>query len=296
MTGFVDRHIGPGEADIKAMLAEVGYQSLKDFVTAAVPAAIRFSDNFQLSRFPAPLSESDALKRARAIAAKNSIFRSYIGQGYYGTITPPVIQRNVFENPGWYTQYTPYQPEISQGRLEALLNFQTMICDLTKMEIANASLLDEGTAAAEAMNMSYGLKFKEGNVDQSAYLVSDQCFPQTIALVKTRAAALDIPVIIADVKTFNFDRPCFGMLLQYPDDYGRIENIRPSIERAQAAGALVTVATDLLALALIVPPGELGADIVVGSSQRFGVPLGYGGPHAAFLPHAPCINALCPVG
>lgn len=283
MKAFVDRHIGPGESETAKMLADVGYNNINDFIAAVVPQSIRDTDHLMLSRFRVALSESDALKRLRGIASKNKVFRSYIGQGYAGTLIPPVIQRNVLENPGWYTQYTPYQPEISQGRLEALLNFQTMICDLTKMEIANASLLDEATAAAEAMTMSHAIKAKDGNEDLGTFFVSDKCYPQTIALVKTRAKVLDIPILVGDAKNLDFKTKCFGLLLQYPDDEGRVENILPIIERAHAAGAIVTVATDLLALALIKPPGELGADMVVGNSQRFGVPLGFGGPHAAFF-------------
>src|SRR5205085_4827335 len=212
-------------------------------------------------------------------AAENRVFKSYIGMGYYGSITPPVIQRNVLEDPRWYTPYTPYQSEVSQGRLEALLNFQTMVMDLTGMEIANASLLDEATAAAEAMHMCLAIN---GHEDR-AFFVAEDCHPQTIAVVRSRAAPLGIEVIVGDHKTFAFDRPIFGALVQYPATDGAIYEYGPFIERVHEQGALAVVAADLLSLALLRPPGEFGADIAVGSTQRFGVPIGYGGPHAAYL-------------
>ncbi|MBD2461066.1 aminomethyl-transferring glycine dehydrogenase [Oscillatoria sp. FACHB-1407] len=273
---FQRRHIGPSEGDIQQMLNVLGLTNLDDLIDKAVPQAIRVKQPLQLGKGQ---SEYESLMELKAIASKNQIFRSFIGMGYANCITPPVIQRNILENPGWYTQYTPYQPEISQGRLEALLNFQTMVIDLTGMEIANASLLDEGTAAAEAMTMSFGLH--KGKA--TAFWVSDACHPQTIDVIQTRAEPLGIQVIIGDHRTTEFDQPIFGALLQYPATDGAIYDYKAFIDRAHAAGALVTVAADLLSLTLLTPPGEFGADIVVGNTQRFGVPLGYGGPHAAYF-------------
>ncbi|MFH1574340.1 MAG: aminomethyl-transferring glycine dehydrogenase, partial [Acidobacteriota bacterium] len=273
---FSRRHIGPREQDCRGMLETLGLDSMDALIEKTVPGSIRITRPLRLD--PA-LSEQEALVQLREIASKNDVFRSFIGMGYYDCHTPPVIQRNILENPGWYTQYTPYQAEIAQGRLEALLNFQTMVADLAGLEIANASLLDEGTAAAEAMNMSYGIC----KTDAEAFFVSEKCFPQTIAVVQTRARAKGIEVIVGDHETFRFDRPVFGALLQYPDGDGTIHDYSAFAERAHAAGALVTVAADLLSLALLKPPGEFGADIAVGNTQRFGVPLGYGGPHAAYF-------------
>ncbi len=273
---FEQRHIGPREAEIQQMLALLGFQSLADLIDQAVPASIRLNRPLQIDN---PRSEAEALADLKGIASKNKIYRSFIGMGYANCITPPVIQRNILENPGWYTQYTPYQPEIAQGRLEALLNFQTMVIDLTGLEIANASLLDEATAAAEAMAMSYGLHKGKAN----AFWVSELCHPQTIDVVKTRALPLGIDVIVGDHRTFEFDTPVFGVLLQYPATDGAIFDYQEFVDRAHAAGALVTVAADILSLTLLKPPGEFGADIAVGSTQRLGVPLGYGGPHAAYF-------------
>jgi glycine dehydrogenase len=274
---FVHRHIGPNAAEAAAMLKVCGFSSLDEMVDSAVPKAIRSAKPLNL---PASRSEHGLLNELRAIAAQNQVFRSFIGMGYYDCITPGVIQRNVFENPGWYTQYTPYQAEISQGRLEALLNFQTMVTDLTGMEIANASLLDEGTAAAEAMTMAHGIKNAE---DGHALFVSETCHPQTIEVVRTRAKALGIPVLVGNHHTFDFTQKVFAVLAQYPATDGTIHDYRAFIEKAHANNALAVIATDLLALTLLQPPGEFGADMVVGNSQRFGVPLGYGGPHAAFF-------------
>ena len=257
------------------MLAQLGRGNLDELIDAAVPKAIRLGRKLNL---PAPLGEFAALAELRRIAGENKVFRSFIGQGYYDTITPPVIQRNVLENPGWYTQYTPYQAEISQGRLEALLNFQTMVTDLTAMDIANASMLDEATAAAEAMTMS--LRLKDG---RNIFFVSENCHPQNIEVVRSRAQALKIEVVVGNHETFAFTEKVFGALVQYPDTFGAIHDYTGFAEKAHAAGAMLTVATDLLALTLIKPPGEFGADIAVGSAQRFGVPLGYGGPSAAFF-------------
>ena len=273
---FVDRHIGPSDPDIQQMLQTLGLPTLSAMIDQAVPAGIRIQRPLQLS---ASRSEYALLADLKAIAQKNQIFRSWIGMGYHNCITPPVIQRNILENPGWYTQYTPYQPEIAQGRLEALLNFQTMVIDLTGLEIANASLLDESTAAAEAMSMSYGL-CKTG---AKAFWVSEACHPQTIDVIRTRALPLGIEVIVGDHRTFEFETSVFGALLQYPASDGAIYDYQEFVDRAHAAGSLVTVAADLLSLTLLKPPGEFGADIAIGNTQRFGVPLGYGGPHAAYF-------------
>jgi glycine dehydrogenase len=273
---FADRHIGPREREQAAMLATLGYGSLAELVDAAVPSVIREPDALTLTD---ALSETDALARLRALADRNEVFTSLIGLGYHDTITPPVILRNVLENPAWYTAYTPYQPEISQGRLEALLNFQTMVSDLTGMDLANASLLDEGTAAAEAMAMLHRTNARRGMV----FLVDADAHPQTIDVVRTRAEPLGIEVVVADPDTVESVDGCFGVFVQYPGSSGRLRDLAPTIDRAHAHGALVCVAADLLALVLVTPPGEVGADAVVGTTQRFGVPLGFGGPHAAYL-------------
>ena len=273
---FVDRHIGPRTDEQAAMLAALGYGSLAERVDAAVPAVIREAAPLTL---PEPLSETDALTSLRGLAARNEVFTSLIGLGYHDTITPPVILRNVLENPAWYTAYTPYQPEISQGRLEALLNFQTMVTDLTGMDLSNASLLDEGTAAAEAMAMLQRINPKAGSV----FLVDADAHPQTIDVVRTRAEPLGIEVVVADPETMGDVDGCFGVLVQYPGSSGRLRDLAPIVERAHGRGALVCVAADLLALVLVTPPGEVGADAVVGTTQRFGVPLAFGGPHAAYL-------------
>jgi len=273
---FLDRHIGPRDLDVQQMLQTLGLSSLDALIDHAVPPGIRIKRPLKLGE---SRGEYELLADLKAIAQKNQIFRSFIGMGYHNCITPPVIQRNILENPGWYTQYTPYQPEIAQGRLEALLNFQTMVIDLTGLEIANASLLDEGTAAAEAMAMSYGL-CKTG---AKVFWVSEACHPQTIDVIRTRALPLEIAVIVGDHRTFQFEIPIFGALLQYPATDGAIYDYQEFVDRAHTAGALVTVAADLLSLTLLKPPGEFGADIAVGNTQRFGVPLGYGGPHAAYF-------------
>jgi glycine dehydrogenase len=272
---FVRRHIGPNESEAREMLGLSGFKHLDDLANAAVPKSIRLDKKLNL---PAARSEFEALAELKKIASENKLFRSFIGMGYYDCITPPVIQRNVLENPGWYTQYTPYQAEISQGRLECLLNFQTMVADLTALPVANASLLDEATACAEAMTMSHALK--DG---RNVFFVSENCHPQNIEVVRTRAKALGIELIVGNHEKIQFNEKVFGALVQYPDTFGAIHDFGPFIEEAHRAGALVTFCTDLLALSLIKPPGEFGADIAVGSAQRFGVPLGYGGPHAAFF-------------
>jgi len=273
---FVRRHIGPDENDRRAMLEILGCSSMDDLIGRTVPASIRLARPLQLG---GQRGEYEALAELRRLALRNKVFRSFIGMGYHDCFTPPVILRNILENPGWYTQYTPYQPEISQGRLEALLNFQTMITDLTGLDIANASLLDEATAAAEAMHMSYGLHKGEANT----FFISEACHPQTIAVVETRARAQGIDVLVGNHETFDFSLPVFGVLVQYPASDGSIHDYAAFVKRAHEAGALVTVAADLLALTLLSPPGEFGADIAVGNTQRFGVPLGYGGPHAAYF-------------
>ncbi|HEX4684591.1 MAG TPA: aminomethyl-transferring glycine dehydrogenase [Gemmatimonadaceae bacterium] len=274
---FVPRHIGPSDADVRAMLDLLGYESLDALIDATVPAGIRMKQPLAIHH---QMTEYEALTNLRTIASRNQIHRSYLGLGYYDTVTPPVIQRNVLENPGWYTAYTPYQAEIAQGRLEALLNFQTTVIDLTGLEIANASLLDEGTAAAEAMAMSYAVRGKPG---KETYFVADDCHPQTIEVVKTRANARGVNVVVGDWRKAPIGDDVFGALLQYPATDGAVHDFRQFCDRAHAVQAMVTVATDLMSLVLLTPPGEWGADVAVGNSQRFGVPLGYGGPHAAFF-------------
>ncbi|MEX2570705.1 MAG: aminomethyl-transferring glycine dehydrogenase [Gemmatimonadota bacterium] len=274
---FIPRHIGPNPDEVRDMLKTLDFSSLGDLVDATIPSDIRLDRQLQLR--PAG-TEEEVLAELREIAARNQVWRSYIGMGYHDTITPPVIQRNILENPGWYTAYTPYQAEVAQGRLEALLNYQTVIIDLTGLPVANASLLDEATAAAEAMGMSYAAK---GSDDRNTFFVSADCHPQTIDVVRTRAEARGIDVTVGDHREFTPDESTFGVLLQYPATDGRVEDLRGICSLAREAGCLVTVATDLLALTMLTPPGEFGADIAVGSSQRFGVPLGYGGPHAGFF-------------
>ena len=273
---FVHRHIGPSEEDGRSMFEIMGFPTLDAMIEKTIPEQIRSQAGLRLEP---SLSEFAATGVLRKMASLNKVYRSYIGMGYYDCITPPVIQRNILENPGWYTQYTPYQPEISQGRLEALLNFQTMVADLTALPVANASLLDEGTAAAEAMNMCYALSKEE----RGRFFVSEGCHPQTIAVVKTRADAKGIDVVVGNHDDFDFSQPVCGALVQYPATDGTIHDYTNFIARAHQAGAIVAVAADLLSLTLLKPPGEFGADIAVGTTQRFGVPLGYGGPHAAYL-------------
>src|SRR6478672_11927093 len=274
---FARRHIGPNEEEVRAMLRDVGFDSVGALIDATVPKDIRLGRQLNL---PEAKSEGEALVELRAIAQKNKIARSFIGAGYYDCITPPVIQRNILESPGWYTAYTPYQAEIAQGRLEAVLNFHTMVMDLTSMEIANASLLDEATAAAEAMTMSYALKGKPG---KEIFLVASECHPQTIDVVKTRASVRGIEVRVSSYADFKVTPEVFGVLVQYPATDGAVFDYTKTVEQAHANDALVTVAADILSLVLLTPPGEWGADIVVGNTQRFGVPLGYGGPHAAYF-------------
>ncbi len=268
------RHIGPSPAEMAEMLAAVGVQTLDDLIDQTVPASIRQSQPLSW----APLSEHDLLARMRAVAAKNRVMTSLIGQGYHGTVTPPAIQRNILENPAWYTAYTPYQPEIAQGRLEALLNYQTMVADLTGLPVANASLLDEATAAAEAMTMAERVAKSKAK----AFFVDHGCHPQTIAVIQTRAIPLGIEVIVDDPASLKAEK-VFGAIFQYPGTYGHVTDFTDQIAALHASKAVAVVATDLLALTMLKEPGAMGADIAIGSSQRFGVPMGYGGPHAAFM-------------
>jgi glycine dehydrogenase len=278
---FAPRHIGPRGEEVAAMLKEVGAASLDTLIDEAIPASIRLKAPLDV---PAAESESEYLARLKQIARKNKVFRSFIGLGYSDTLTPSVIRRMVFENPGWYTPYTPYQAEIAQGRLESLLNFQTMVSDLTGMAVANASLLDEGTAAGEAMTLLHRVQGKKLGTANGTFLVSDRVFPQTIEVLRSRAEPLGITLKIVAADQMSLDAPdVFGALVQYPDEQGRLDDLKPFIARAHAANVKVAVATDLLALTLATAPGEAGADVVFGNSQRFGVPLGFGGPHAAFF-------------
>ncbi|GAB4122653.1 MAG: aminomethyl-transferring glycine dehydrogenase [Sideroxydans sp.] len=281
MSEFASRHNGSNAHDVQAMLNRIGAASLDALIDQTIPASIRLPRPLNL---PEGMSEHALLQHLRSIAAKNRLYKSYIGLGYYGTVLPAVIQRNILENPGWYTAYTPYQAEIAQGRLEALLNFQTMVCDLTGMEIANASLLDEATAAAEAMTMLYGLRSRDdAATGRNAFFVSHECFPQTIEVLKTRARPLGIELVIGDFRTLTLNDKLYGALLQYPTADGTVHDYTDFVARAKANGMTVAVAADILSLVLLTPPGEWGADVVLGSTQRFGVPLGYGGPHAAYF-------------
>src|SRR3990172_5732104 len=274
---FLSRHLGPRDHDLPSMLETVGAVSIEALIEDTVPAGIRLRRPLDL---PEPRGEFELLEELRAIARQNRVFRSFIGQGYYDCITPPVIQRNILENPGWYTAYTPYQAEIAQGRPEALLNYQTMVVDLTGLPLANASLLDEATAAAEAMHMAHAVA-KPG---KNAFYVSEDCHPQTMGGGKPGAAPLGIEIRVGGLEAADFvSQGLFGILVQYPTTDGRIQDHAGLAEKDHAAGALLVVASDLLALTLLRPPGEFGADIAIGSAQRFGVPMGMGGPHAAFL-------------
>ena len=275
---FARRHIGLNQSNVDGLLTELGYKNLEDFSKAVLPENIFVRENLEMDE---PMTEEEALQALKKIAAKNEVFRSFLGQGYFGTITPKVILRNVFESPGWYTSYTPYQPEIAQGRLEALINFQTMVGDLTGLEIANASLLDESTAAAEAMTLA----FRVGKSKSQKFFIDENCFPQTIAVVSARAKPIGIKVVVGDSITLESlsEETYFGALIQYPNNHGEICDFTSVISSLHSHNALVIMATDLMALTLIKSPGELGADIAIGSSQRFGVPLGFGGPHAAFM-------------
>ncbi|MDO9061459.1 MAG: glycine dehydrogenase, partial [Bradyrhizobium sp.] len=270
------RHIGPSPRDVAAMLETVGAKSLDALMAETLPSSIRQKAPLDLGT---ALSETGALAHMRELAAQNRMFTSLIGQGYSGTFLPAVIQRNILENPAWYTAYTPYQPEISQGRLEALFNFQTMICDLTGLDVANASLLDEATAAAEAMALAERAAYGKAK----AFFVDSEVHPQTLAVLRTRAEPLGWSLIVGDPAVDLDSAEVFGALLQYPGTSGAVRDLRPAIAALRAKGALAVVAADLLALTLLASPGELGADIAIGSAQRFGVPMGYGGPHAAYM-------------
>ena len=255
----------------------IGVQDLNDLVSKTVPAAITIKKH---TRLGGALTETETLNRIREIASENKVFKSYLGLGYYASITPPVILRNIMENPGWYTQYTPYQPEISQGRLESLLNYQTMVCDLTGMDVSNASLLDEATAGAEAMIVA----FSTSKNKSKKFFVDQHCFPQTIECVKTRAKGFGIEVIVGDFEKLDFERDLpFGVMVQYPNSTGDVQSYEAFAAKCHKNGTVVSCATDLMALALLKPPGQFGVDIAFGNSQRFGIPLGYGGPHAAFF-------------
>ena len=278
---FVNRHNGPDAQEILAMLQKIDAPTLDALIDQTVPSAIRLKQPLNLAE---GLAEYDYLQHLRGLAAKNKLFKTYIGLGYNDTIVPPVIQRNILENPGWYTAYTPYQAEIAQGRLEALLNYQTMVCDLTGMEIANASLLDEATAAAEAMTMLYAVRSREAaEQGKNSFFVSHECYPQTIELLKTRAKPLGIELVIGDFKTVTLHDKLYGALLQYPAANGVVHDYAEFVTQAKAQGMSVAVAADILSLVLLTPPGEWGADVVLGTTQRFGVPMGYGGPHAAYF-------------
>ena len=287
-SAFVNRHIGSKENEIQSMLNELKFTSLNYLTNTIVPKNIHCNSSLNL---PKALSETETKKRLYELASRNSVYRSYIGMGYYGTVTPGVIKRNILENPGWYTQYTPYQAEISQGRLEALLNFQTMVSDLTGLPIANSSLLDEATAAAEAMLMFFNAT-KDSN--KIRFLVSNGCHPQTIDVLKTRAEPLGISLFISHHDSFSFDKTVFGALVQYPNTEGAIEDFSGLCNSAHKNGSYICMATDLLALTVLKPPGEMGADVTVGNAQRFGVPMGYGGPHAAFFTTTEKFNRKIP--
>lgn len=278
---FLGRHVGPRPEDVEEMLKVIGVKSVDELIEQTVPDSIRLKETLDL---PAPLSEDEFLNRIKAVASKNKLYRSFIGQGYYDTISPAVIIRNILENPAWYTSYTPYQAEVSQGRLEALLNYQTMILELTGMEITNCSLLDEATAAAEAMTMMYALRNKEmKKAGANKLFVDEKIFPQTKDVLITRSAPQGIELVYGDYENFEFTPEVFGAIVQYPAANGEVRNYKDFTAKVHAHGALLTVAADLMSLVLLTPPGEWGADVVVGTSQRFGIPMGYGGPHAAYM-------------
>src|SRR5574343_618434 len=276
---FIARHIGPDAAEQQEMLSLLGYASRAALIDALVPASIRNKNTLPLGQFTESMPETEALAKLKAIAGKNKVLKSLIGQGYYNTHTPGVILRNIFENPAWYTAYTPYQPEISQGRLEAILNFQQTITDLTGMGIANASMLDEGTAAAEAMTLIQ----RVGKAKSTTFYVANDVLPQTLEVVQTRAKPLGITVKTFDAAELAGVSDTFGVMLQYPGVNGVVRDYKEAVATVKATGAMVIVAADLLSLTMLTPPGEWGADVVVGNSQRFGVPLGFGGPHAGYM-------------
>src|SRR3954451_17646858 len=279
-TEFERRHIGPDKTEVKEMLTTIGVESIEELINKTIPPSIHLE---QPLRLPAAISEYEYLNELKQVALKNKVYKTWVGQGYYNTITPSVILRNLFENPGWYTQYTPYQAEISQGRLESLLNFQTMIADLTGLELANASLLDEATAAAEAMAMLFHHVNNPGKITKPKFFVDNHAFPQTKDVIVTRATPIGVELVFGEYAEAQLDETYFGAFIQYPNNNGSIEDYKAFIEQVHAVEGYVVMATDLLALTLLTSPGELGADVAVGSAQRFGVPLGYGGPHAAFF-------------
>jgi glycine dehydrogenase len=276
---FVLRHIGPREDEVKEMVATIGVQSLNELIDKTIPTDIRLAHDLNL---PKAMSEFEYLTHIQKLANKNKLYKNYIGLGYHPTIVPGVIQRNILENPGWYTSYTPYQAEISQGRMEALITYQTMICDLTGLKIANASLLDEGTAAGEAMLMLFHSRSRN-QANASKFFVSNEVLPQTMDVLKTRAIPLDIELVFGDHEKFEFTNEIFGALIQYPGKSGQIYDYTAFVEKAKAVDAKIAVAADLLSLSLLTPPGEWGADVVIGTTQRFGIPMGYGGPHAGYF-------------
>ena len=276
---FVDRHVGPNHEEVKEMLKDIGVNSLDQLIDETIPENIRLKEKLNL---PETLSEYRLIAYLGELAKKNKILKSYIGLGYYGTVTPSVILRNILENPGWYTQYTPYQAEISQGRLEALLNFQTAVSDLTGLEVANASLLDEGTAAAEAMLMLFASR-KAQKKNANKFFVSQECFPQTIDILKTRSEPRGIELVIGDHKKVDLTDDMFGVLVQYPVCDGEVYDYKEFFEKVHSKGIFTVTAADIMSLVILIPPGEFGSDVVVGSTQRFGIPMGYGGPHAAYF-------------
>lgn len=287
---FTKRHIGPNAEETKKMLETIGAESLEQLIEQTVPASIRMENELEI---PEGISEYEYLRSLKKTASKNKLFQNYIGMGYYNTFTPSVILRNIFENPGWYTQYTPYQAEIAQGRLEALINYQTMVTELTALPIANASLLDEGTAAAEAMNMFFGQRNKR-KTEAPKFFVDKNCLPQTIAVLKSRTRFLEIELVIDSTENVTPGSEFFGALLQYPSQDGEIVNYKDWIATVKGNGVYIAMATDLLALTLLTPPGELGADVAIGNTQRFGVPMGFGGPHAAFFATTDDFKRLVP--
>ncbi len=277
---FEYRHHGKNDDSTKRKLNQIGVSTIEELIDQTIPKSIQLQETIKL---PEPLTELAFLVETKALAAKNKIFKSLIGQGYYGTKTPAVIQRNILENPGWYTAYTPYQAEIAQGRLEALINFQTMVIELTGMEIANASLLDEGTAAAEAMSMLAGIR-KGSKKTSNKFFVERTVFEQTIEVLKTRAKPIGIEIVIGDYRDLDVnDADFYGLLVQYPNKYGEAHDFADLFNKAKENDLSIAVAADLLSLALLKPPGEIGADVVIGTTQRFGVPMGFGGPHAAYI-------------
>ena len=278
---FLIRHIGPRDEDIKKMLKVVKANSLDELIDETLPNDIKLKESIKLDK---QLSESEYLTHLKKVSALNKVFKSYIGLGYNRSYLPAVIQRNILENPGWYTAYTPYQAEISQGRMEALLNFQTMITDLTGMEISNASLLDESTAAAEAMSLLYAVRDRDQkNNNVSKFFISKDIFPQTLSVLKTRSKPIGIELVVGNAEDFDFDSTFFGALIQYPGASGEIKNINSFISKCISNNIKTAVAADILSLVLLESPGKIGADVVIGTTQRFGIPLGYGGPHAGYF-------------